>query len=172
MSAGLVHIYTGEGKGKTTASVGLAVRAKSRGLQVLYAQFMKEAEGGGEAELLRKMDVEFVSYDKVLSTVFNPDADRDSIRKEALAALDSVKSKLAEFDLAILDEFLYVVGEGLITEDEALSLVKEKPEAVELVLTGRGATKALIEAADHVTEMKDVKHPFQEGIGARRGIDY
>jgi cob(I)alamin adenosyltransferase len=172
MSTGLVHIYTGEGKGKTTASVGLAVRARSRGLKVLFAQFMKEAEGGGEVELLEKLGVEFVSYDKVLSTVFNPNADREEIRKEALTALEAVRARLEEFDLAILDEFLYVVDEGLITEGEALALIKEKPAKVELVLTGRGATNALIDAADHVTEMKDVKHPFTEGVGARRGIDY
>jgi cob(I)alamin adenosyltransferase len=172
MSTGLVHIYTGDGKGKTTAAAGLAIRAKSRGLKVLFAQFMKEADGGGEVEILEKVGVEVVSYDRVLSTIFNPDADRDELRNEALRALESVKTRLPEFDMAILDEFIYVIDEGLITEDEAVSFIKEKPEGVELVLTGRGATGALIDVADHVTEMKDVKHPLEEGIRARPGIDY
>jgi cob(I)alamin adenosyltransferase len=172
MSTGLVHIYTGDGKGKTTAAVGLAVRAKSRGLKVLFAQFMKDGDGGGEIEVLKRIGVEVISFDKVLSTVFHPDVDRKELRKEAVKALDALKAGFSEFDLAVLDEFNYVLAEKLITLDEAILLLKEKPADLELVLTGRGAPEAIIEVADHVTEMKDVKHPFQEGISARPGIDY
>ncbi len=172
MRTGLIHVYTGNGTGKTTSAVGLAVRAKSHGFKMLFAQFMKDGNGGGETDILKEIGVEVLAFEEVLSPVFHPEADREALRQETLKAIESLKPKLKEFDMVVLDEFNCVLGEGLLTVAEALEFMRGKPERLELVLTGRGAPRNIIDLADHVTEMKDVKHPFQEGIGARPGIDY
>lgn len=171
MEKGLIQVYTGNGKGKTTASAGLAVRARSRGLRVLFVQFMKD-DIGGESDLLKDLSVDVRHFEGVLSPHFHPEADPKAIRKAALAALESIKPVLKDFDLAVLDEFNCLLLERVIKEDEAVEFLRDKPEALELVLTGRGATKALMEAADLVVEMKDVKHPSKNGLKARKGIEY
>ncbi len=171
---GYIHIYTGEGKGKTTAAIGLAVRAKSRGLRVLFVQFMKGGINGGEIEMLESISVTTKKFDKVLSPHFYPDIDKEKLKTEVKTALDFIKKAMSEnnFDLIVLDEFNYLILEGLLTEDEALDLISHKPEDIELVITGRGATEKLIEAADYVTYMKMLKHPYTAGIKAREGIEY
>ncbi|MBI5188866.1 MAG: cob(I)yrinic acid a,c-diamide adenosyltransferase [Nitrospirae bacterium] len=171
---GLIHIYTGEGKGKTTAAIGLAIRAKSRGLRVLFAQFMKGNKKEGELELLENLSITIKRFDRVVSPHFYPNVDKEKLKSEANKSIRNIKKIMSnnDFDLIALDEFNCLLAEGLLTEDEALDLITNKPEGLELVLTGRGATERLIEAADYVTEMKMVKHPFSKGIRARKGIEY
>ena len=171
MQRGLVHIYCGEGKGKTTAGVGLAVRAKGRGMKVLFSQFMKPPDGG-EVSMLEKLTVRVVRFGDVLSPYFHPGADPDEQRRNALRALEDLKLLMPGYDMVVLDEFLHLVSCGLITEGEALAFLGQKPPAVELVLTGRRAPESLIRAADYVTDMKAVKHPFASGLGAREGIEF
>ncbi|MDA8169577.1 MAG: cob(I)yrinic acid a,c-diamide adenosyltransferase [Nitrospiraceae bacterium] len=173
MQKGLVHIYTGEGKGKTTAAVGLAVRAKSKGMKVFFAQFMKSAPpAANELDVLEGLSVRIFQYSEVLSPFFHPDADKKQLMRKASEALKEIEALMPGYDIVILDEFNNLVSRGIVSEEEALRFVKEKPENVELVLTGRNATRGLIEAADYVTEMKAVKHPLQLGIKARPGIEY
>ncbi|MBM4135267.1 MAG: cob(I)yrinic acid a,c-diamide adenosyltransferase [Nitrospira sp.] len=174
MRKGLVHIYTGEGKGKTTAAVGLAIRAKSRGLRVLFAQFMKGDKKGGEIELLKKLSIKTKRFQRVLSPYFYPNIDKEKLKFETYKSLKNINKIILsnDFDLIVLDEFNCLIQEGLLTENEALELISNKPANLELVLTGRGATKRLIEIADYVTEMNGVKHPFYSGISARKGIEY
>jgi cob(I)alamin adenosyltransferase len=171
MAKGIVHVYTGDGKGKTTASVGLAVRAKSRGLRVLFVQFMKEYLGG-ETELLERLGCEVIRFDKVLSPYFHPDVARGVVRNEALKALDVLTPRLGEFDLTVLDEFNCLLHEKLLTEDEALDFLKQKPENLELVLTGRGAPQSLVDFADHVIEVRETKRTTGAKGKAREGIEY
>jgi len=171
MERGIIHIYTGDGKGKTTASVGLAVRARSRGLRVLFVQFMKEFHGG-ETSLLEKLSIDVIRFDKVLSPFFHPNADRAEVRRETLSALEELKSRLGEFDLAVLDEFNCLLHEKLLTEDEALDFLRQKPEALELVLTGRGAPQSLVDFADHVIEVHEIKRATDARCKAREGIEY
>jgi cob(I)alamin adenosyltransferase len=172
MERGLVHIYTGDGKGKTSAAVGLAVRARARGMKVLFAQFMKKSRGN-ELDLLEKLSVKVVQYNEVLSPYFHPEADKEEQKEKIERALNEVRRIMGEFDLAVLDEFLHLVRLGLFSEGKAIHLIREKPKKLELVLTGRGATKRLIEAAQYVTEMKEIKHPLREGIRkAKEGIEY
>lgn len=171
MEKGLVHIYTGEGKGKTTAAVGLAVRAKARGLRVLFAQFMKTT-ARGELDMLQRLSIKVVRFEEVVSPLFHPEADMDELRRKAMGALRELCAIMPKFDLAVVDEFNHLVTTGLVSEGEALSFINEKPPALELVLTGRGATGALIEAAHYVTDMKAVKHPLGSGVKARPGIEY
>jgi cob(I)alamin adenosyltransferase len=170
MLKGLI-IYTGGGKGKTTSAAGLSVKAKSRGLSVLFAQFMKK-RSGGEIDLLEKLGVKVLLFDNVLSPYFHPNADVGLIREEALKALASLRPRLKRFDLVVLDEFTHLLRSKIITSGEAMEFIKERPGGLTLVLTGRGAPAWLLRAADQVTEMKDIKHPARKGFRARKGIDY
>jgi cob(I)alamin adenosyltransferase len=171
--SGTVQIYTGDGKGKTTAAFGLALRACGHGRRVLVLQFMKGSERYGElkaAASLASFTVEQYGRD-------------DFVRRGAptpedvrLAAAGMARARQAvgggDFDLVVLDELNVAVAYGLVPEDDVLALIKEKPAALELVLTGRGAPPALIEAADLVTEMKEIKHPYRRGVKAREGVEY
>lgn len=168
---GLIHVYTGEGKGKTTASVGLALRAASRGLRVLFAQFMKE-RCGGEIEALERAGVDTMVFDKVLSPRFHPEVRPEELYAEARRAFETLSPVLKNYDLAVLDEFVTMISRGVVPEEEATEFVKNKPAGVELVLTGRGAGKHVIESADLVTKMDCLKHYYQNDVRARPGIEY
>lgn len=167
---GLIHVYTGGGKGKTTASVGLALRAKSKGLRVLFAQFMKE--GGGEAAALGSAGVDVMVFEKVRSPRFHPNVGPEELGAEARRALTTLSPVLKNYNLAVLDEFVTLISKGIISEDEAVEFIKDKPSGLEMVLTGRGAGERLIESADLVTQMEPIKHYFREGVRARPGIEY
>jgi len=169
----LVHVYTGNGKGKTTASLGLAFRAVGKGLRVLMIQFMKGDIEYGEVvsarntrniTLIQKGRPDFVNRD-------DPDPVDVKLAEEALAlARERVSSR--DFDVVILDEVNVAADWKLISWDDVYDLVDGKPEDVELVCTGRGASQGLIDRADYATEMKEIKHPFQRGVLARDGIDH
>ena len=171
MKRGLTHIYTGEGKGKTTASVGIAVRAKSSGLRVLFAQFMKMTKGG-ETELLKKNHIDVIRFDKIPSPFFHPDLDRKKAIEEAKKAIKKLSARLAEYDLVVLDEFTYLITERLVSKEGAEEFISKRPAGTEMVLTGRGAPRWLIGLADYVTEMKEIKHPLAKNVKARKGIEY
>jgi len=172
MTKGLVHIYTGEGKGKTTVSVGLAVRAKSRGWRVLFAQFMKPDCTGGELELLKKLSIETRRFTEIKPPSFYPGIDRTELKKRSFEALREIQHIAQDFDLVIIDEFNNLVGSGVLSEREAVDFMKSFCESTELVLTGRGATEGMFDIADYVTYMKAVKHPHAKGQAARKGIEY
>lgn len=170
-SRGHLQVYTGTGKGKTTAAVGLAVRARSRGLSVLFAQFMKTLSGG-EAELLEKLGAHIIRFTSVASPLFNPDIPREMLRAEAVKALEELKTRIADFDLIVLDEFNHILDTGLITRDEAAAFINARRPEQEMVLTGRGAPEWLLDIAELVTEMREVKHPHNHGRKARKGIEF
>ena len=169
---GMVHIYTGTGKGKTTAALGLALRAIGAGLQVYMIQFMK-GNPYSELESIRSFPnfiikqfgrEEFVSKENPASI------DIQYARQGFKHATDIITQ--GQYDLVILDEINVAMDYSLITVPEVLSLIENKPAHVELVLTGRYAPPQVIKVADLVTEMLEIKHPYQEGILARKGIDY
>lgn len=174
MTKGFIHVYTGHGKGKTTASVGLAIRAKSRGLKVLFVQFMKGGADSGEISILKKISVETKKFNKIRSPLFDPGINRKELKKEVDKAILELREIMlsGRFDIIILDEFNCLLPGGLITESEMIDFIAHKPENLELILTGRGATKKLLSIADYVTEAKMIKHPFTQGIRARKGIEY
>lgn len=174
MKKGLIQIYTGEGKGKTTAAVGLAVRAKSRGLKVLFVQFMKNKNIGGEITLLKKLLIKTKCFEKVCSPFFNPKHNKEKIKRETNKAISFLNKTFAEnkFDLVILDEFNCLIDQKLINKSDALKLISNKPNNMELVLTGRCRPKELKDIGDYITEMKPLKHPFKKGIKARKGIEF
>ncbi len=167
----IVHVYTGDGKGKTTASVGLAVRAKSRGLRVLFSQFFKDTTGG-ELELLESLSITVKRYREVKSPLFHPQIDLETLKKAVREALNEITNLSYEFDLIIIDEFNCLLKEGILETEEAIEFLQRLPEGRDVVLTGRGAPQELIQLADYVTEMTPLKHPYEKGLSARKGIEY
>ncbi|WP_200763741.1 cob(I)yrinic acid a,c-diamide adenosyltransferase [Nitrosophilus alvini] len=172
----MLQIYTGDGKGKTTAAVGLAVRALGNGLKVCFIQFMKgrptgeivslklldDALGGGKIKILRNWDESFVKGEPTLKQ-----------KRMAKELFETAKEEIkGEYDLIVFDEVIVAMDFLLLDEEEVLEEVKKSSEKKEIILTGRGASPKLIEAADLVTEMRLVKHYFDKGVGARRGIEF
>ena len=169
---GLVQIYTGNGKGKTTAAFGLAMRAAGRGLGVLIVQFLKPSDGYGEQVACNRMGnitLAPMGLDHFVSKKPS-DADIEAAYKALRRSEELICS--GRYDVAVLDESINAVRLGLITSQELIESLERRPDHVEIVLTGRGMTPDLEEYADLVTEMRLVKHPFDKGIGARKGIEY
>ncbi|MFO8111554.1 MAG: cob(I)yrinic acid a,c-diamide adenosyltransferase [Desulfosalsimonadaceae bacterium] len=171
MQKGYVQIYTGDGKGKTTAALGLAIRAAGAGMHVYIGQFMKQGCYNELESLKRFSDRIAIEQFGTGQYVFGKPSDEDrAAAAKAWAALsDAVMS--GKYDVVIMEEANVALGFGLITEADLLRMIDEKPEGVELVITGRGATPALIEKADLVTEMRPVKHYYEKGVLARTGIE-
>lgn len=170
---GLVHIYTGDGKGKTTAALGLALRAAGYGMRTYIGQFMKGQDYGelaGARLLAPYLTIE--QYGRP-SFVHLHQATPEDIRL-AHEGLEKARTAMRSGDYAIvvLDEVCVALHFGLLSVEEVLAFLEEKPKGVELVLTGRRAPEELIARADLVTEMREVKHPYHRGIPARRGIEY
>jgi cob(I)alamin adenosyltransferase len=169
---GLVMVYTGDGKGKTTAAMGLALRAVGHGQKVYIIHFMKGRDYGEflASRYLPGMTVEKGGRDEFVNPQ-NPDPlDLEMAQKAFRKGEKAVLSK--KYQMVVFDEIIVAVDYGLLPLDDLLSLIKRKPPEVDLVLTGRGAPRALIEVADMVSEIKEIKHHFRKGIGCRRGIEY
>jgi len=172
---GLTIIYIGDGKGKTSAAVGLAVRAAGSGHRVLFLQFIKGEWASGETKILDglpKVDVKIMG--KGFVGILGDKKAKSEHEQAAREALQFAREALAskKYFLVILDEAISAIESNLIGESDLLKLIKEKPEGVHLCLTGHKRVKKLIEAADLVTEMKMIKHPYYNGILAQRGIDF
>ncbi len=169
----MVQVYTGLGKGKTTASLGLAARAAGHGLKVVIVQFMKGSINYGELKSMQKLGVEVRQFGRPdFVNPKCPDPVDVEFAKDALCEV----TKLAHsgvYDLVIADEINVAVYFRLIKEDEVLSLINTKSKKTELVLTGRYASDRIIQAADLVTEMKEIKHYYNTiGLGAREGVEF
>jgi len=167
---GKIHIYTGDGKGKTTAALGLALRAIGAGYRVYIVQFLKGQDYSELKSLkpLKKITVKRFGEKTFIHKVgTNPDI------MAAQAALNWSKQvvKSGKFDVVILDEIFLAVFFRLIPVTEIIKLIKNKPKNIELVLTGRKASPQVIKLADYVTEMKEIKHPYKKGLTARKGIE-
>lgn len=172
---GCIHIYYGNGKGKTTCAMGLAVRAAGCGKKVLIIQFMKTGRSS-EIRMLESLPgIEIMDAPRMTKFSFRM---TDEERQEMLAAdnavLGEIREKVAggEYDLLIMDECLGSCHKGFLDEQLLIDFLRNKPEHLEVVMTGRHPDDTLIEIADYVTEMHKVKHPYDEGIRARRGIEF
>jgi cob(I)alamin adenosyltransferase len=173
LDRGYIHIYTGDGKGKTTAALGLALRGAGCGLKTRFVQFMKgrhysELEG---VKMLQGL-VAIEQYGHPTFCRITDPPDPEDV-KRARAGLDRLWElfEARGCDILVADELVTAVKFGLVSEADVLGLMKAKPAGMELVLTGRGATPALIDAADLVTEMCEIKHYYQKGVDARCGIE-
>jgi len=174
MKNGLIQVYTGNGKGKTTAALGLALRAVGHGLKVLVVQFMKGNIEYGELESAKKLSP-YLTIKRIGREIFvsktNPDPIDKKLAEEGfLLGKEAVESK--QYDIVILDEINLAVDYGLISLLDLLQLIDSKLEQVELILTGRNAKPEVIERADLVTEMVERKHYYEKGTPARKGIEF
>ncbi len=170
---GLVQIYTGDGKGKTTAALGSIVRALGSGLKVFVAVFMKGDYPYGEWDFLsRQPNIKIERFG--LRTFCDPKNIKPEEIEQAQRALAAARAAMlsGSYDVVVMDEVNVAVGWKLVALEDVLDLVKHKPAGVELILTGRRADPQLVQAADLVTEMLCIKHPYEKGINARKGIEY
>lgn len=172
---GMVHLYCGDGKGKTTAAVGLAVRAAGAGVKVLFTQFFKNGSSS-EIAMLNDMPNITVLHCRTVEGFFRNMSDEEKRRAaEDYSAFFSSLMRMTEsgtYGLLVLDEAVSACNHRVIDEKLLLEFLKYRPDELELVLTGRSPSQALIDAADYVTEMRKLKHPFDRGITARKGIEF
>jgi cob(I)alamin adenosyltransferase len=172
---GLIHIYTGDGKGKTTAAIGLATRALGHDMKVCYCSFHKDPEKYGYTEMksLRNLGAKVYNFAKGHPHL-NNSLDGNIIAKETREAVSALPKILEDghFDLLIMDEILISIRDGYLDEETLLEFIRNKPCELELVMTGRDATQPVIELADYVSEVKKIKHPYDTGIYSREGIEY
>ncbi len=170
---GLIQVYTGNGKGKTTAALGLAFRAAGHGFKVMVVQFMKGGIGYGELKTAKKLapfiTIKSMGRKEFVSRKAPHPQDIELARKAWELARRSVQSR--DYQIIILDEINVAVDYGLVPITDVLSCIKDKPNGVELVLTGRAAHPAVVRCADLVTEMKERKHPYRKGVASRIGIE-
>jgi cob(I)alamin adenosyltransferase len=174
---GLTLVYTGNGKGKTTAAVGLTVRAAGNRMRVFFLQFIKGQWKSGEREILRGMhgvDLEVTGRGFTIERLRNPKIPMEDHAAAAAHGWQVAQQivREGEYDLIVLDEILGAIRAGLVPLDELLGLVRTKPPALHLVLMGRGVPPELVEIADLVSEVQPIKHPLQRGIKAQRGIEF
>ena len=169
MKRGYIQLYYGDGKGKTTAAVGQAVRAAGAGMTVCFAQFLKSG-ASSELEALRSLGVRMISGAQDKFAFQMTDAEKEEARLRNEAILD--EALLLKDDMLVLDEAMDACRLGLLDRDRVLALLREKPEGLELVITGHEPDQSFLVAADYVTETVCHKHPYQEGVAARRGIEY
>ncbi len=167
---GLVHVYSGDGKGKTTAALGLAIRAAGQGMKVAFIQFVKGEQCGEHIFAKRYNPFEIIQ----ISSGDSFKKSKQQLSQEVQQTLNYAHEQIlsGKYDLVVLDEIFVAVNQGLITINQVLELLDSKPSSVELVLTGRNAPPEITQRADLVTEMLMIKHPFTGGTGARRGIEF
>jgi cob(I)alamin adenosyltransferase len=164
----MIQIYTGDGKGKTTASTGLIIRALGSGLSPIIIRFIKK-DGSSEDNILKNLGIPVEYY----GTGFIYDEISPEAKRLAQKAMKRVKGIIEnkEYDILVLDEINYAVNKGLVSEKEIIEILNLIPDDIEIILTGRGATNKMIEKAHLVTDMREVKHYYKDGIKARKGIE-
>lgn len=172
MEQGLMHIYHGDGKGKTTCACGLALRCIGCGYRVRMVQFLKSADTG-EIEAFKHLEnIELLRGEQPACFTYQMTAEQKAQTKERCEALlERAFAHTENLRMLILDEVLIAIKTGMLEEGRLLELLRERPQQLEVVLTGRNPSESLLELADYVTELRKIKHPYDRGIIARRGIE-
>lgn len=176
---GFVHIYTGDGKGKTTAALGMAIRAAGWGWRVLIIQFLKGGKDYGERKAVDVLSIKYKGLSiKMESCGRKKFVDPKKLTKKDFEEVEKAikiwetEMKSGKWEMIILDEINVAIKFGLVSLEKVLTLIKEKPRNIELVLTGRWAHPKIKELADYVSEIKEIKHPYKKKIKARKGVEY
>lgn len=171
--SGTVHLYTGDGKGKTTCAMGLALRAAGHGKRVVIAQFLKDGRSGERLAFARFPNVKLLPVPERTKFVFAMTAaEKEEAAEDARGMLRAAERLMGDCDLLVLDEVCAAVSTGLLSPGEVADLLDGRPGALEVVLTGRDPAPELLSRADYVTEMQKRKHPLDRGAAAREGIEY
>jgi len=172
---GLIIVNTGPGKGKTTAAMGTALRAVGNGMRVLMLQFLKGSWHYGELDAVQAFGDKFVmkQMGRGFVKVGGAETDPEAIKLVEQAWVEAEQAIMSgQWDLVILDEINYAIGYGMLDPAKVAEVLKRKPEMVHVILTGRNAHPSIVELADTVTEMRQVKHAYEKGVMAQRGIEY
>ncbi len=175
MKKGLVHIYTGKGKGKTTAAIGLALRALGHNKKVYILQFLKGKETGERKIAARMSGITFDRVNKDTKFVFQMNKEeKKQLQEEVKERWEQLKYIIidSDYEIIILDEIMVAISNNIVKLESVVGLINNKAVDKELILTGRGVPQKLIKLADYVTEMKMLKHPFNHNIPARKGIEF
>ncbi len=170
----LVHLYVGDGKGKTTAAIGLAIRCIGNGGKVKVYQFLK-GKHSAELTTLDKLGVKVVQTDAVQKFTFQmSEAEKEECKNDCSACFSEAAEDIisGEYDLIVLDEVVDAVNAYMLTKEELVEYVSKRSDKTEVVMTGRNPKQEIVDIADYHTLMTAQKHPYQEGIGARKGIEY
>jgi cob(I)alamin adenosyltransferase len=168
----LTIVYTGNGKGKTTAALGMLLRSWGRGLSVCMLSFIKaETSNYGEERAARKLGIELIPLGGGF-TWLSKDLEKDRALAQRCWSLCREKIESGDYDIVVLDEITYPINYGWLDIDEVIDTLRGRPEDLHVVITGRDAPQALMDYADLVTEMKEIKHPFNQGIKAQPGVDF
>lgn len=167
---GLVHIYTGEGKGKTSAGMGQAIRSAGRGMRVKIIQLFKRDTG---EQFFLKGNIEYIQF-RPLHPFFKryESEELESLKKEFLEFFNESTKDIRNYDLVLIDEFGPGINWKVIDENFAIEFIKNKPKNTELILTGRDYPQSILDCADYVSDLKKIKHPYDKGILAREGVEY
>jgi cob(I)alamin adenosyltransferase len=176
MDTGLIQVYCGEGKGKTTAAIGLGVRAIGSHLKVIMIQFLKN-DDTGECRTLKRLEPQFkvFHFEKHRDFTWNlSDEEKEDLKIDIQTALKFARKVMdtGECDVLILDEILGAIAENLVPEEDVLALLTDKAQEIEIVLTGRKVPERLAALADYISEIHPNKHPMDKGIAARQGIEF
>lgn len=169
---GCIHIYTGDGKGKTTAAIGLAVRAKGAGMRVLFVQFLK-GQHTSELEPLQNLGIHVMRTESVKKFIpYMNEQEKTVCMQSQQICFEQANKLFCDYDVVIFDEIIGAVTTGMLTLEDVIHMINTKPESLELIFTGRQPPSELVELADYVSEIKAIKHPYEKGIQARKGIEY
>lgn len=172
MRTGLIHIYYGDGKGKTTAAVGQAVRSAGYGYKVLFYQFLKDNTSSERKSLAQLENITCMKGREEVKFSFQmSEEEKKEVRQYYKEQLQMLEIEAKNYDVFVLDEAVCAVGIGLLEENELIRFLENKPKKLEVILTGHTISDRLLQTADYVTEMKKIKHPFDRGISARQGIE-
>lgn len=172
MELGLIEVYTGDGKGKTTAAIGSATRALGQGLRVGFFQFLKTGMSGEMIPLVKAGAVFMAPQGNGKFVYAMNEEEKAECKEQQMANLLRATEMMPKLDVLVLDEIFGALETGMVEKEALLALLAQKPQGTELVLTGRNAPEDIVEMADYVTEMRCIKHPYNEGISARVGIEF
>lgn len=169
----MLHIYCGDGKGKTTCAMGLAIRAAGHGRKVVVAQFLKSGNSGERVVLSALPTVNCLSVPETMKFTFAMnEQEKAQTRAQMTASFAQAAEAGRESDLLILDELCGAIATGMVPLEDVLAFLDSRPENLEVVITGRDPAPALQERADYITEMRKIKHPFDRGVSAREGVEW
>lgn len=172
---GMIHIYCGDGKGKTTAATGLAVRAAGAGMQVLFARFLKN-ENSGELRILDQIpEIEVLHLEKSYG-FYQTLSDSDKAKMTAMyrKLWQNIEEKITSgaYDMLVIDELMAAYNYGILEQESVHRFLENKPEKLEIIMTGRNPSERLMELSDYISEIKKVRHPFDQQVTARKGIEF
>lgn len=170
---GLIHIYCGDGKGKTSAAIGLMIRAAGRKKKILLVRFLKNEDSGELAVLDEISVIERIRMPEGYGFYWTlTEEEKEQMKKEYTKIWGEIEEKAGYYDILVMDEFAAAFAHGLIPEDRAIAFLRKKPEQLEIVMTGRDPDERILELADYISEIHGVRHPFEKGVPAREGIEF